>query len=100
MLEADRFLRKMARMIVGTLVQVGLGKLQVRHVEAMLQTQRRSTRVFTAPACGLMLDKVIYREPPQCFDDWQLAGAAAPLPGWPVVLDSEIPPFARETSSD
>ncbi len=58
--EADGFLYKMVRSLVGTLVNVGLGKLTAADVSALLAARRRTPQVQTAPAHGLTLVKVDY----------------------------------------
>ena len=62
LLEADAFLMHMARNIVGTLVEVGLGRYTEEAVKQMLLSRDRSKAGRTAPACGLYLVKVLYRE--------------------------------------
>ena len=62
LLEADAFLMHMARNIVGTLADVGLGRYTVEAVKQMLLSCDRSKAGRTAPACGLYLVKVLYRE--------------------------------------
>ena len=52
------FLYKMVRNIVGTLVEVGLGKLRVNDVKKILLAQDRKLAGRTAPAQGLCLVKV------------------------------------------
>jgi tRNA pseudouridine38-40 synthase len=59
--EADGFLYKMVRSLVGTLVAVGEGKLTPTQVRAMLASHARTAAVQTAPAQGLFLEKVFYR---------------------------------------
>jgi tRNA pseudouridine38-40 synthase len=59
-IEADGFLRYMVRTIVGTLLEVGKGKLEPRMIEDLFAGKRRSLRSPTAPAKGLCLVKVIY----------------------------------------
>jgi tRNA pseudouridine38-40 synthase len=54
------FLYKMCRGIVGTLVQVGLGKFPASEVETMLAKRDRRGAGMTAPAHGLVLWKVFY----------------------------------------
>lgn len=61
-IEGNGFLYKMCRGIVGTLVQVGLGKLQAADMEAILAGKNRSESGMTAPAQGLVLWKVFYHE--------------------------------------
>ncbi|MDE3084735.1 MAG: tRNA pseudouridine(38-40) synthase TruA [Verrucomicrobiota bacterium] len=60
-LEADGFLYKMARSLVGALVAVGLGKASPGELVAILRSHERTHRVATAPAQGLFLAKVLYR---------------------------------------
>ncbi len=60
-IEGDGFLYKMCRTIVGTLVQVGLGRFTPEAVRTMLQRRDRRVAGITAPAHGLVLWKVSYR---------------------------------------
>ena len=59
-LEADGFLYKMCRAIVGTLVQVGLGKVAPGDIRRMLAIRDRRVAGMSAPAHGLVLWKVYY----------------------------------------
>jgi tRNA pseudouridine38-40 synthase len=58
--EADGFLRYMVRNIVGTLVAVGRGKIDVPRFKAILLSKDRNKAAATAPARGLFLVKVNY----------------------------------------
>ena len=58
--EADGFLYKMVRSIVGALVAVGEGKLTPDRVRTILESRHRTAAVTTAPAQGLFLFKVMY----------------------------------------
>lgn len=58
--EADGFLYKMVRSLVGVLVAVGEGKVTVPQVRSILQSRVRTAVVQTAPAQGLFLTKVFY----------------------------------------
>ena len=58
--EADGFLYKMVRTLVGALVAVGLGKLKPEQVAALLDGQPRAHLIETAPAKGLFLWRVEY----------------------------------------
>jgi tRNA pseudouridine38-40 synthase len=60
-LEADGFLYKMCRGIVGTLVQVGMGRFAPETVASMLEARDRRLSGMTAPALGLCLCRVMYR---------------------------------------
>jgi len=55
------FLRYMVRMLVGTVLQVGEGKLTKEEVKIMLEAKDREVRTVTAPACGLYLVEVEYK---------------------------------------
>ncbi len=59
-IEADGFLRHMARNIVGTLVDVGLGKISAEAFENILISKDRKQAGITAPAHGLFLREVKY----------------------------------------
>jgi tRNA pseudouridine38-40 synthase len=58
--EADGFLYKMVRSLVGVLVSVGEGKLSPAQVGEILASRRRTALVQTAPPQGLFLVKVFY----------------------------------------
>jgi tRNA pseudouridine38-40 synthase len=58
--EATGFLRYMVRTIMGTLLEVGRGKMEPQRVEEIFRQNRRSLAGPTAPAKGLCLVKVIY----------------------------------------
>ncbi|MBP9688044.1 MAG: tRNA pseudouridine(38-40) synthase TruA [Bacteroidia bacterium] len=59
-IRANRFLRNMVRAIVGTLVNVGRGKLAITDVETILASKNRSEAGQSVPAQGLFLTKVVY----------------------------------------
>ena len=59
-IEADGFLRYMVRNIVGTLVDVGNGRIPEEDVKGILLSGDRSLAGATAPARGLFLIKVNY----------------------------------------
>ena len=63
-IEGDGFLYKMCRSLVGTLVQVGLGKFAAAEVKRMLAQKDRRVAGMTAPAHGLVLWKVSYAHRP------------------------------------
>jgi len=58
--EANAFLRHMVRNIVGTLIEIGRGKMTVNSVSEALALQDRRKTGPTAPACGLFLEKITY----------------------------------------
>ncbi len=61
-IEGDGFLYKMCRGIVGTLVQVGQRKIPLTKVADILSSRDRRVAGMTAPAHGLVLWKVYYRD--------------------------------------
>lgn len=57
---ANGFLYNMVRIIVGTLVYVGNGKLTQEEVKTILEEKDRRLGGVTAPPQGLMLEEVVY----------------------------------------
>ena len=57
---ANRFLRGMVRAIVGTLIDVGSGKISVKEFEAILKSKDRKKAGMNVPAEGLYLIDVKY----------------------------------------
>lgn len=76
-IEADGFLYNMVRTITGTLTYVGRGTWTRNDVQRILASQDRSIAGGTAPACGLFMVQVNYRDgnrepdpgPPGCEPD-------------------------------
>jgi tRNA pseudouridine38-40 synthase len=58
--EADGFLYKMVRNLVGALVAAAQGRLTLEQAERMLAAPARAPRVDAAPPQGLFLDRVHY----------------------------------------
>jgi tRNA pseudouridine38-40 synthase len=59
---ADRFLRNMVRAIVGTLLEVGRGKLSEDDFRSIIEARNRCRAGVSVPAKGLYLTKVEYNE--------------------------------------
>lgn len=59
-IRANRFLRNMVRAIVGTLVEVGKGRLTLQDVQAILDSKNRSEAGQSVPAHALFLTKIYY----------------------------------------
>lgn len=57
---ADRFLRNMVRATVGTLLDVGLGKLEVTDIPKILAAMDRQAASTSVPAHGLYLWEINY----------------------------------------
>lgn len=56
----DGFLYNMVRIIVGTLIEIGLGKREAESIDDIFEAKACSRAGFTAPAQGLTLYKVKY----------------------------------------
>lgn len=61
-LEADGFLYNMARIIVGTLMDVGIKKYNPDYVKKVLDSKDRKMAGRSVPASGLCLEKVFYEK--------------------------------------
>ena len=59
-IKANRFLRNMVRAIVGTMVNIGLGKMNVDDLHTVIQSKNRSEAGFSVPAHGLYLTHIEY----------------------------------------
>ncbi|HYV18375.1 MAG TPA: tRNA pseudouridine(38-40) synthase TruA [Verrucomicrobiae bacterium] len=59
-IEADHFLPRMMRRIVGVLAQIGHGRLPSEAVARFLKEQVNDPAQWTAPSSGLLLEKVFY----------------------------------------
>lgn len=59
-ISADRFLRNMVRSIVGTLVDVGLGKISKTDFQTIIESKDRKKAGFSVPAHGLYLTEIKY----------------------------------------
>ncbi|MDO9275285.1 MAG: tRNA pseudouridine(38-40) synthase TruA [Lutibacter sp.] len=57
---ADRFLRNMVRAIVGTLIEIGKGKMTLQEFKEIIESENRSNAGPSAPAQGLFLTNVTY----------------------------------------
>lgn len=59
-IKADRFLRNMVRAIVGTLLDVGRGKIGIQEFINIIENKNRSGAGYSVPAKGLFLSKIDY----------------------------------------
>ena len=59
-IKADRFLRNMVRAIVGTLIEVGQGKIEAGSMPSILAAAQRSEAGNSVPAQGLALTHLVY----------------------------------------
>lgn len=57
---ADRFLRNMVRAIVGTLIEIGKGKMTLAEFTQVIESENRCNAGPSAPAQGLFLTQVTY----------------------------------------
>jgi tRNA pseudouridine38-40 synthase len=56
----SHFLWKMVRRMVGVIVEIGRGGLDVSHIDAFLREPSATPAKLTAPASGLFLERVFY----------------------------------------
>ena len=59
-ISADRFLRNMVRAIVGTMIEIGRGKLKAEEIKTIIEAKDRSKAGYSVPAQGLFLHRVEY----------------------------------------
>jgi tRNA pseudouridine38-40 synthase len=61
-IEADTFMRHMVRVLVGTMLAAARGRFGIDQFAALLEGAPRSAAAETAPAHGLFLEHVRYRQ--------------------------------------
>lgn len=59
-IKADRFLRNMVRAVVGTMINIGVGKIEVEELHNIIKSKSRSEAGFSVPAHALYLTKIEY----------------------------------------
>ena len=59
-IQADRFLRNMVRAIVGTLLEVGRGKITLEDFRAIIEEKNRNKAGTSVPAHALFLVDIVY----------------------------------------
>ncbi len=59
-IKGDGFLHHMVRMIVGSLIEVGQGRLSLNELQAILDVKTKGACRYNAPAEGLVLERVYY----------------------------------------
>ena len=59
-IKADRFLRNMVRAVVGTLLEVGRGRLTLEQFRGVIENKNRSSAGTSMPAQALFLENVEY----------------------------------------
>ena len=60
--KADRFLRNMVRALVGTILEVGIGKIDLEEFRAIIEQKDRGAAGLSVPAQGLFLTNIEYPE--------------------------------------
>ena len=68
-IHATGFLRKMMRLLIGTMLEIGSGKRPLEHLSLALETGNKQLTGIPAPARGLFLEKVFYTEEIATTDD-------------------------------
>ena len=61
-IKADRFLRNMVRAIVGTMIDIGFGKMDLPKFNEIIEARDRGKAGRSAPAKGLFLSEIEYPE--------------------------------------
>jgi len=61
-IRANRFLRNMVRRLAGTMVRVAQGKMTFEEFKEALEKSKSNIPTYTAPAKGLVLEKVFYKK--------------------------------------
>jgi len=61
-IKADRFLRGMVRAIVGTMIEIGAGRLSLEDFEQIIVSKNRNNAGRAVPPEGLTLEEVGYKE--------------------------------------
>ncbi len=64
-IEGSHFLWRMVRRIVGVLVEIGTGRMEVKQMQRLLTSQSDLPAKLTAPASGLFLARVAYPGDPR-----------------------------------
>ncbi len=59
-IEGNNFLRHMIRIIVGTLIYIGIGRIKVENIPYIIESKNRRLAGITAAPQGLFLEKVYY----------------------------------------
>jgi len=59
-IKANRFLRNMVRAIVGTFINIGLGKLEVEELHTIIKSKNRSKSGASVPGYALYLSEIEY----------------------------------------
>jgi len=60
--KADRFLRNMVRALVGTILEVGIGKIDLAEFRTIIEQKDRGAAGLSVPAHGLFLTDIEYPE--------------------------------------
>lgn len=61
-IKADRFLRNMVRAIVGTMIEIGKGKIDLEEFVLIIESKNRSEAGMSVPSHGLFLAGIRYPE--------------------------------------
>ena len=59
-IKANRFLRNMVRSIVGTMIEIGDGKMKFDKIKDIILSKDRSNAGYSVPAIGLCLVSIEY----------------------------------------
>ena len=59
-IKSNRFLRNMVRAIVGTLLEIGKGRVKINDLDRIIQSRDRRNAGYSVPAEGLFLVEIVY----------------------------------------
>ena len=59
-IRANRFLRNMVRAVVGTLIEVGRGRMSIEDYKKVIEGKQRSDAGESMPAQALFLEDIVY----------------------------------------
>ncbi len=67
-IKADGFMHNMVRITVGTLLDIGKGRLESRSISSILEEKNRSEAGITLPPHGLYFVRADYKDYPQIHE--------------------------------
>ena len=59
-IKSNRFLRNMVRAIVGTLLEIGKGRIKINDLDRIIQSRDRQNAGYSVPTEGLFLVEIVY----------------------------------------
>jgi tRNA pseudouridine38-40 synthase len=88
---ASHFLRKMVRILLAGLIELGLGRLVLQDLKASLETGVLAKHVAPAPPGGLFLAQVLYPADVRVFERYPAEAGDEKIPGILCPQDGHVP---------